>query len=67
MDPRSARHAYAIKLAESGCPMHYISEMQGHHSVDFTRKTYAKFSPESASKAVRTVLQGLRGGKAFAI
>jgi integrase len=52
------RHAYGIKLAEAGCPMHYISEVMGHHSIDFTRKHYAKFSPESASRAVLRVLEG---------
>jgi integrase len=52
------RHAFAIKLAEEGCPMHYISEILGHHSVDFTRRRYARFSPESASRAVLRVLQG---------
>lgn len=57
------RHAYAIKLAEAGCPMHYISEMLDHTSVDFTRKRYARFSPEAASKHVLKVLQGLRGKK----
>lgn len=50
------RHAYAIKLAEAGCPMHFISEVLGHHSIDFTRKYYAKFSPESA---INTVMQFL--------
>lgn len=54
------RHAYGIRLAEGGCPMHFISEVMGHHSVDFTRKCYAKFSPESASKAVRAVLEAGR-------
>ena len=48
------RHAYAIKLAEAGCPMHFISEILGHHSLEFTRRQYAKFSPESAANAVRT-------------
>jgi integrase len=52
------RHAYGIKLAEEGCPMHYISEVMGHHSIDFTRKHYARFSPESASRAVLKVLEG---------
>lgn len=55
------RHAYGIKLAEAGCPMHYISEVLGHHSIDFTRKHYAKFSPESASRAVLLVLEGKKG------
>jgi integrase len=54
------RHAYGIKLAERGVPMHFISEVMGHHSVDFTRKQYARFSPESASRAV---LRGLEGGR----
>jgi integrase len=60
------RHAFGIKLAEEGCPMHYISEVLGHHSIDFTRKHYAKFSPESASRAVLRVLQGTKGAKAAA-
>jgi integrase len=51
------RHAFGIRLAEAGCPMHFISEVMGHHSVDFTRKLYAKFSPESASNAVRAYLE----------
>ncbi|HYK88724.1 MAG TPA: site-specific integrase, partial [Acidobacteriota bacterium] len=50
------RHAYAIRLAEQGCPMHFICEVLGHHSLEFTRKMYAKFSPESASNAVRNFL-----------
>ena len=51
------RHAYAIKLAESGCPMHFISEVLGHGSTEFTRRKYARYSPESASRAVLKVLQ----------
>lgn len=57
------RHAYGIKLAEQGCPMHFISEVMGHHSVDFTRKHYAKFSPESASRAVLRVLEGRKAAQ----
>jgi site-specific recombinase XerD len=56
------RHAYAIKLAEEGCEMHFISEVLGHHSIDFTRDNYAKFSPRSAAKAVLKVLQGGKNG-----
>jgi len=52
------RHAFGIKLAEEGCPMHYISEVMGHHSIDFTRKHYARFSPDSASRSVLRVLEG---------
>ena len=52
------RHAYAIKLAEAGCPMHFISEMLGHYSTEFTRTRYARYSPESASRAVLKVLEG---------
>jgi len=52
------RHAYAIKLAEAGVPMHFISEVLGHYSIDFTRKQYARFSPESASRAVLIALEG---------
>lgn len=52
------RHAYAIKLAEAGVPLHFVAEVLGHSSVDFCRKQYAKFSPESASKAVLAVLEG---------
>ena len=46
------RHAYAIKLAEDGCPMHFISAVLGHSSVEFTAKRYARYSPESAKNAV---------------
>ena len=55
---RHKRHAFGIKLAEEGCPMHYISEVMGHHSIDFTRKHYARFSPDSASRSVLRVLEG---------
>jgi integrase len=58
------RHAYGIKLAEEGCSMHFISEVMGHHSIDFTRKKYARFSPGSASKAVLRVLEGRKAAKA---
>jgi integrase len=57
------RHAYGIKLAEQGCAMHFISEVMGHHSIDFTRQHYAKFSPESASRAVLRVLEGRRAAQ----
>lgn len=56
------RHAFGIRLAEQGCPMHFISEVMGHHSVDFTRRVYAKFSPESASRAVLRALEGDQNG-----
>jgi integrase len=56
------RHAYAIRLAEAGCEMHFISEVLGHHSIDFTRKQYAKFSPQSAARAVLRVLEGGKNG-----
>ena len=54
------RHAYGIRLAEEGCPMHFISEVMGHASVDFTRKHYARFSKDSASRAVLRVLESRR-------
>jgi integrase len=59
---RHKRHAYGIKLAELGCEMHFISEVMGHHSIDFTRRMYARFSPQSASRAVLRVLQGGKNG-----
>ena len=52
------RHAYAIKLAEAGCAMHFISEVLGHSSVEFTRRVYARYSPDSASRAVLVALSG---------
>ena len=53
------RHAFAIKLAEGGCPMHHISAVLGHDSsIQFTRDYYADFSPESSSREVLRVLQG---------
>jgi hypothetical protein len=30
-----------------------ISEILGHHGLEFTQRQYAKFSPESAANAVR--------------
>src|SRR5262249_27748810 len=54
------RHAYAIRLAKYDCPMHHISEVLGHSSTEFTRRTYARFSPESSSRAVLRVLEGGR-------
>jgi hypothetical protein len=38
--------------------MHFISEVMGHHSLDYTRRQYARFSPESAAKAVLKSLEG---------
>ena len=51
------RHKYAIMLAERGCPMHFISEVLGHYSIEFTRRRYARFSPESATESVRDFLK----------
>jgi integrase len=58
------RHAYAIKLAEAGVPMEAICEMLGHHSIDFTKKYYAKYAP---SWTGRVVLAALDGGKKVAV
>jgi len=44
--------------------MHYISEVLGHYSLEFTRKRYARFSPESATRAVLRVLQGRKAAQA---
>jgi len=33
----------------------------GHNCTEFTRRTYARFSPESASLAVLRVLEAARG------
>ena len=60
------RHAYAIRLAEAGVPMHFISKVLGHASTDFTEEQYAKFSPESATRAVLAVLEGGKSGKKVA-
>ena len=38
----------------------------GHHSMDYTRKQYAGFSPESASRAVLPVLEGEKNGTELA-
>jgi integrase len=56
------RHAYAIKLAEGGTAMHFISEVLGHSSTEFTREQYARFSRDSASRAVLKVLKGGENG-----
>jgi integrase len=53
---RRKRHAYAIRLAEAGVPLEIVSEMLGHHSVDFTKKNYAKYAPTWAGKVVLAAL-----------
>lgn len=60
---KDMRPAFAIKLAEAGTPMHFIQQMLGHSSVNVTARFYARFSPESASEAVRKQLRVIRGGK----
>jgi len=55
---KDLRKAYGIKLAESGCAMHYIQSVLGHASVRTTERYYAVFSPQSAKKQVLRVLQG---------
>jgi hypothetical protein len=57
------RYAYAVKLAEEETSMHFISEVMGHHSIEFTRKWY-RFSPSAAFKAVLRVLQGRKVAQA---
>jgi integrase len=59
-------YAYAIKLAEAGVAMEVISEMLGHHSVDFTRKHYAKYAPSWAGRVVLAALKGGKSGKKVA-
>jgi hypothetical protein len=49
--------AYGTKLAERGWTMHFISEVMRHHSLDYARRHYARFSPESAAKAVLKSLE----------
>jgi len=60
---KDLRKAYGIKLAESGCPMHYIQAVLGHASVRTTEKYYAVFSPQSAKRQVLRVLQGGKAKK----
>ncbi len=60
---KDLRKAYGIKLAESGCPMHYIQAVLGHASVRTTEKYYAQFSPQSAKRQVLRVLQGGKAKK----
>jgi integrase len=40
--------------------MHFIQAVMGHSSVSITEKYYAHFSPDSASRALLTVLEGGR-------
>jgi hypothetical protein len=42
--------------------MHIIREVMGYHSIDYTRNQYAKFSPESPSRAVLRILEGNQSG-----
>jgi len=52
------RHAYAIRLVEAGVPMEVVSEMLGHATIDFTKKTYAKYAPTWAGRVVLAALEG---------
>lgn len=60
---KDLRRAFAIRLAESGCDMHFIQQVLGHASLSTTEKYYAKFSPESAVNQVREHLRLIAGGK----
>lgn len=56
------RHHFAVSLANSGkFSMDMISEMLTHKNVDFTKKKYAQFLPETlaaASDAAAKILSG---------
>ncbi|MDE5878583.1 MAG: tyrosine-type recombinase/integrase, partial [Desulfovibrio sp.] len=58
------RHHFAVSLANSGqFSMDMISEMLTHKNVDFTRKKYAQFLPETlaaASNAAAAILSPRR-------
>lgn len=58
------RHHFAVSLANSGkFSMDMISEMLTHKNVDFTKKKYAQFLPETlaaASNAAADILSGQR-------
>lgn len=58
------RHHFAVSLANSGqFSMDMISEMLTHKNVDFTRKKYAQFLPETlaaASNAAAAILSAKR-------
>lgn len=54
---KDMRRAFGIRLAEAGCPMHFIQAVLGHASVTTTERYYARFSPESASRAVLDFLE----------
>ena len=57
------RHHFAVSLANSGkFSMDMISEMLTHKNVDFTKKKYAQFLPETlaaASDAAAKILSGI--------
>ncbi len=44
------RLADETKFGGKGCPTRYVSEVFGHHSIDFTGENYAKFSPDLSIK-----------------
>jgi len=46
--------------------MHYISEVMGHHSIDFIRRHYARLFPDSANRAFLRVLEERGAGRPIA-
>ena len=58
------RHHFAVTLANSGkFTLDIISEMLTHKNVEFTRKKYAQFLPESMVVASNTAAEILENNK----
>lgn len=58
------RHHFAVSLANSGkFSMDMISEMLTHKNVDFTKKKYAQFLPETLAAASNAAADILSGGR----
>lgn len=51
VSPHTLRHTAAVWMVSAGVAMELVSQYLGHTSIDVTRKTYARYAPESMADA----------------
>jgi len=57
------RKTCASRLVQNNVPIHYVSKILGHASVDITASYYADLAPSEASRAAVDVLNKLHSVK----
>ena len=55
------RKTCASRLVQNNVPIHYVSKILGHTTVDITASYYADLAPSDASRAAVDVLNRLQG------